>query len=159
MFWKQTNHTVPGKKTNLVKQRAGILSADQSRPGQRVFLDHFICSACGRRIQGHGIKKAKSVVRSCSESYCDGCLFVDASSGLIHVEFQSHLSSLETIQAVDNFERIARDDGIFVQSYYSDNESVFTSKSFREHLKSSGQVSLHSGAESHHQNGTAERNI
>ena len=159
MFGKQTNRTVPGKKWNMVKDRAGILSADQNRPGQRVFVDHFVCSTRGRRIQGHGIKHSKSVVRNCNESYCGGCLFVDASSGLVHVEFQTHLSSMETIQAVDNFECIARDNGIVVQSYYSDNGSAFTSKSFREHLKSSGQVSLHSGAGSHHQNGTAERNI
>ena len=86
-------------------------------------------------------------------------MFVDASSGFQHVEFQSHLSSLETIKAVDNFERIARDNGIIIQQYHSDNGSAFTSKSFREHLKDKGQVAQHSGAGSHHQNGTAERGI
>ena len=66
---------------------------------------------------------------------------------------------METIQAVNSFERTARDSGVIIQSYYSGNGSGFTSKSFREHLKSSGQVALHSGAGSHHQNSTAERNI
>ena len=97
MFGKETNCTAPGKKTNIVKVRAGILSADQSRPGQHIFVNHFVCSTHGRRIQDHGIKKAKSVVRSQIEFYCGGFLFVDASSGLIYIEFQSHLSSLETI--------------------------------------------------------------
>ena len=158
-FGKQTSRPVPGKTSRIIKDRAGILSADQVQPGQRVFVDHFICSTRGRQIRGHGIRDPKSPVRTKMESYSGGCLFVDASTGFIHVEFQSHLSSQETIQAVESFEKHALDNGIVVQAYQSDNGSAFTSSAFRTHLQTKAQVALYSGAGSHHQNGKAERGI
>ena len=72
---------------------------------------------------------------------------------------QSNLSSFETLKAVQNFEKIALDNGIIIKEYQSDNGSAFTSKMFKDHLEQQGQTSIFSGAGSHHQNGTAERNI
>ena len=106
-FGCQTNRSVPGKATRIIKDREGILSADQLHPGQRVFVDHFVSSTHGRRIKGFGVKSPSgnsSIISSSStEPYKGGCLFVDASSGFVHVEFQSHLNSDETIQAIANF--------------------------------------------------------
>ena len=42
-FGKQINKTKPGKRTNVIKDKIGTLSADQLYAGQRVFVDHFIC--------------------------------------------------------------------------------------------------------------------
>ena len=161
-FGRQTNRAVPGKTSHIVKDRSGILSADQLQPGQRVFIDHFVCTTRGRQIRGHGIRdpSGKSPTRGRrTESYCGGCMFVDASTGYVHVEFQSHLSASETIQAVTEFESAARDHGIIIAEYTSDNGSAFTSAAFRSHLQQQGQVSRYSGAGSHHQNGKVERSI
>lgn len=159
-FGRQTSRPLPGKISKVVKDRAGILSADQLKPGQRVFIDHFVCSTRGRRIKGYGIKDSKSPPRgSPTESYSGGCLFVDASSGLIHVEFQSHLNSMETINAVTKFEELSLDHGIVITGYASDNGSAFSSTAFKAHLQQHGQVSQFSGAGSHHQNGKVERSI
>ena len=93
-FGCQTNRSVPGKATRIIKDCEGILSADQLHPGQRVFVDHFVSSTHGRRIKGFGVKSPSgnsSIISSSStEPYKGGCLFVDASSGFVHVEFQSH---------------------------------------------------------------------
>ena len=152
MFGKQTRKRVPGKVVSkVVKDREGILSA---HPGQLVFLDHFICSTRGRKIKGYGIKS-----RSKTNSYCGGCIFVDASTGYIHVECQQSTSSHYTLEGVNNFEKIAYNNGIIIQGYQSDNGSSFTSKEFRDRLDEHGQEALYSGAGSHHQNGTAERAI
>ena len=43
-FGRQTGRPVTGKVTSIVKDRAGILSADQTHPGQLVFIDHFVCT-------------------------------------------------------------------------------------------------------------------
>ena len=160
-FGRQTSRPVPGKVHKTVKDRAGILSADKFAPGQQVFIDHFVCSTRGRRIRGYGIRdpSGKSPARSKKDSYSGGCMFVDASTGFVHVEFQTHLNSNETIQAVTNFEALARDNGIIINGYSSDNGSAFTSKDFKTHLEAQGQTATHSGAGSHHQNGKVERCI
>ena len=155
MFGKQTRKRVPGKVVSrVVKDREGILAADKLHPGQLVFLDHFICSTRGRQIKGYGIKS-----RSKINSYCGGCIFVDASTGYIHVECQQSTSTHFTLEGVNNFEKIAYDNGIIIQEYQSDNGSSFTSKEFRTRLKEHDQDAKYSGAGSHHQNGTAERAI
>ena len=155
MFGKQTRKRVPGKVVSrVVKDREGILSADKTVPGQLVFLDHFICSTRGRMIKGYGIRG-----RSKTNSYCGGCIMVDASSGYIHVECQTSTSSHYTLEALDTFEKMAYDNGIIIQKYQSDNGSSFTSKEFRTRLEDQGQEAMYSGAGSHHQNGTAERAI
>ena len=160
-FGRQTNRPVPGKTSRIIQDRAGILSADQVEPGQRVFVDHFVCSTRGRRIRGHGIRdpSGRSPIRNKTQAYSGGCIFVDASTGFVHVEFQSHLSSQETILAVEEFEKHALDNGIVVSGYSSDNGSAFTSQAFRAHLQTKSQISSYSGAGSHHQNGRAERGI
>ena len=108
-FGRQTSRPVPGKVTSIVKDRAGILSADQTNPGQLVFIDHFVCTTCGRTFKGYGIKSSSSTTRRALEAYRGGCIFVDASTGFVHIEFQCHLNAYETLQVVQNFENVARD--------------------------------------------------
>ena len=98
---------------------------------KNVFVDHFVCSTRGRKQPGSGIKKASSdTVYARANSYCGGCIFIDAATGYIDVQHQSFLSSDETIEAVTCFETRALDYGIIVKEYFSDNGSAFTSKSF-----------------------------
>ena len=105
-FGRQTSRPVPGKVTSIVKDRSGILSADKTHPGQLMFIDHFVCTTRGRTFKGYGIKSSSSTTRRAPESYRGGCIFVDASTRFVHVEFQCHLNAYETLQAVENFERV-----------------------------------------------------
>ena len=40
-FGKQINRSKPGKRTSMIKDKIGILSAEQLNPGQRAFINHF----------------------------------------------------------------------------------------------------------------------
>jgi len=62
LYGKQHSRPVLGKITTAITYRAGILSADQTRPGQRVFVDHFVCSTQGRKFKGYGIKSTSGKV-------------------------------------------------------------------------------------------------
>ena len=69
--------------------------------------------------------------------FSGGCVFVGHASGFIHIEFQCHLNSHETLDAKGHFEDISRDVGVVVQSYHTDNGSAFTSAQYAERLKRS----------------------
>ena len=74
-------------RSNITRDRAGILSSNMDLPGQRVFVDHFICSTRGRQFRGYGIRDPKSsTAKSLLESFSDGSIFVDAASGLIQLK-------------------------------------------------------------------------
>jgi hypothetical protein len=87
-------------------------------PGQQVSIDQFICKRKGRQFSSAG--------RSLnSDIYSGGCLFIDHASYFVHVEFQKHLNTHETLKAKQNFELMARDSGVNPQSYLSDNGDSF----------------------------------
>ncbi|KAI2492249.1 hypothetical protein MHU86_22313 [Fragilaria crotonensis] len=91
--------------------------------------------------------------------FAGGCLFIDHASNFVHVEFQKHLNTHETLKAKQNFELMARDSGVIPQSYLSDNGGSFTSAKFTEHLGTLKQVVKFAGVGAHHHNGHAERAI
>jgi len=87
-----------------------------------------------------------------------GTLFVDHASGRIFNYCQFSTDSNATIASKHDLESIAREDGITIKRYHSDN-GVFASKAFTESCKLSHQKITFSGVGAHHQNGVAERNI
>jgi hypothetical protein len=91
--------------------------------------------------------------------FAGGCLFIDHASNFVHVEFQKHLNTHETLKAKQNFKLMARDSGVIPQSYLSDNGGSFTSAKFTEHLGALKQVVKFAGVGAHHHNGHAERAI
>jgi hypothetical protein len=91
--------------------------------------------------------------------YSGGCLFIDHSSNFVHVTFQKHLNTHETLKEEQNFELMARDSGVIPQSYLSDNGGSFTSAKLHEHLGTLKQVVKFAGSGTHHHNGHAERAI
>jgi hypothetical protein len=91
--------------------------------------------------------------------FAGGCLFIDHASNFVHVEFQKHLNTHETLKAKQNFELMARDSGVISQSYISDNGGSFTSAKFTEHLGTLKQVVKFAVVGAHHHNGHAERAI
>ena len=152
LFGKQTVKSSPGTVTRIVKDRAGILRSGNLLPGQEVSVDHFISSVRGRHFKGYnrGIMEDKFV---------GGCIFVDHASAHIHIEFQSSLSSHETLSAKMSYENLCKDSGVIPQVYMSDNGKAFTSIEFTEHLSSFFQISKLAGVGAHHHNAQAERSI
>jgi hypothetical protein len=132
-------------------ERDGALKQGDLQPGQRVSVDHFICSSKGRLHSSRG-------KTSSDQMYKGGCIFVDHCSSFIHVEHQVTLTSHETLAAKHTYERILSDMGVIAQSYQSDN-GVFSSKDYLAELTTFKQTSRFAGVGAHHQNGVAERAI
>jgi GAG-pre-integrase domain len=126
MYGKQKRSRTPGSVSQKDKSD-GNLKKDDLFPGQRVSGDHFICSTEGRLYDSRG-KTSKE------KMYCGGCLFVDHATNLIHVEHQVSLTSKETLIAKHKFEAMARDSGVVIQSYSSDNGKQFTSATYTAQL-------------------------
>ncbi len=111
---KQKRRPTPGKKSRIVRDREGVLKTDHLAPGQRVSVDHFVCSTKGRLFGSRGKTNHNTM-------FCGGCIFVDHSSGHVHVELQAHLTTHETLKAKENYELLCRDIGLIVQSFYQHN--------------------------------------
>ena len=151
-FGKQKRRATPGKKSSIVRDREGVLRQDHLAPGQRVSVDHFVCSTKGRLFGSRGKTNQDTM-------FCGGCIFVDHASSHVHVEFQAHLTTHETLKGKEHYELMSRDLGIIVQSFLTDNGSAFTSKEFTSQLAKFEQVIRFAGTGAHHHNAIAERNI
>ena len=88
--------------------------------------------------------------------YTGGAIYVDMATNLVHVEFQHHLNTHETLAATVEFEQMCLDAGVIPQEYLSDNGSAFTSKKYMAHLRQFSQISRFAGMGAHHHNGVAE---
>ena len=99
----------------MVKDKQGVLRAGNLISGQEISVDHFVCSTKGRLFSGFN-KSSND-----GKLYCGGCIFVDHSSSFVHVEFQTSLSSHETLRGKEVFESECRDFGIVVAKYVSGN--------------------------------------
>jgi Zinc knuckle/GAG-pre-integrase domain len=151
-FGKQRCRRTPGKASSVVREVAGAFRRDDLFPGQRISVDHFICSTRGRLLNTRGKESEK-------EKYTGGCIFVDHASGFVHVELQVFLTAAETLKAKQKFEQLCRDYGVIPQSYQADNGTAFTSAAFTQHLADRNQTIRFAGTGAHHHNGIAERAI
>ncbi|CAJ1930221.1 unnamed protein product [Cylindrotheca closterium] len=151
-FGKQRRRPAPGKTSRVVRDREGALKKDNLFPGQKVSVDHFVCSTKGRLL--HTFGKEDDSLR-----FSGGCIFVDHASGFVHVHHQVHLNTHETLQGKEAFENKCREFGVIVSEYQSDNGGAFTSTAYTEHLRQFEQVSLFAGVGAHHHNGIAKRSI
>ena len=153
IYGKQVRRTAPGHIFTMDHERIDTLKRDDLLPGQTVSVDHFITRTPGRLIAGNGKQKDSG------DMYSGGCIFVDHSSGFIHVELQCHLNSHETLNAKIAFESFCLSHGVVPTKYLTDNGSAFTGAEFQEHLKEFLQHSIRSAPGAHHHNGVAERSI
>ena len=151
-YGKQRRQTAPGMRHEAVRDKQGALKKDDLFPGQKVSVDHFVCSTRGRLQHTFGKEDPK-------QQYTGGAIFVDHASGYIFVAEQVHLNTHETIESKTKFEAHCRDFGVILQSYLSDNGSSFTSADYRVHLENFAQVTQLAGVGAHHHNGVAERSI
>eukprot|EP00956_Cyclotella_meneghiniana_P008409 scaffold11297_cov41-Cyclotella_meneghiniana.AAC.1 len=127
------------------------LKQDHLKPGDCVSCDHYISPIPGRAIavSGHS---------SSAHGYNCGTIYVDHATGFVFVRHQTSTSAQETIRSKMLLEREARDVGVSIKKYHSDN-GVFSSKEFRSHCDELNQKLSFSGVGAKFQNGVAERGI
>jgi hypothetical protein len=133
----------------VARDQAGALKQNDLFARQKIAVDHFVCSTRGHLFTSKG-------KTSENEIYCGRCSFVDHATGHLHVEFQKHLNTHETLETKESFELMCHDHGVIPQAYHSDNGSLFTSSGFTTRLREFAQVMSLAGAGAHHHNGTAE---
>ena len=151
-FGKQRRRPEPGKTMTVVRECDGALKNRRLLPGQTVSVDHFVCSTKERLFTSRGHSKD-------TDMYTGGAIYVDMATDLVHVEFQRHLNTHETLAATAEFERMCLDAGVIPQEYLSDTGSAFTSKEYMAHLHQFSQINRFAGVGAHHHNGVAERAI
>ena len=151
-FGKQTIRPAPGITNSIVKDRQGVISAEQLFPGQQVSVDHFVCSTLGCTFEskGHGPVQSR---------YKGGCIFVDSASNNVFIYLQRLLTTHETLEAKKAFEDYCASEGVIPQTYLSDNGAAFTSQQYTEELSKFSQISKFAGVGAHHHNAKAERAI
>jgi hypothetical protein len=94
-----------------------LLKKDHLQPGDCISADHYISKIHGRVPTG--FEKERN-------GYSCGCLFVDHASGKIFNFAQYSTTANETIDSALHLEALARDEGLAVKHYHSDN-GVFSS--------------------------------
>ena len=151
-FGKMKRRPTESTISTPVLSSEGALKKNNLLPGQHVSVDHFICHTRGRLYNSKGKTKKESM-------FAGGCLFVDYASGLVHVEHQVAMTTHETLKSKTDFEAAARDSGVIIQAYTSDNGSAFSSTDFNKELSTFKQIIRFAGIGAHHHNGVAERNI
>ena len=128
----------------------GALKIEDLQPGIKVSVDHFESSLQGCTFDSYG--------KASSDTYKGGCIFVDHCTGYLHVEHQLGFSAVETIWAKQNYEKIALDHGVVVESYLTDS-GAFKANAFVHHILNHEQRIQYCGANAHHKNGIAEQSI
>jgi hypothetical protein len=147
-FGKQARTPTPGKRVQF--DDSGALSKDQTKPGQRIFVDQYESRVPGRTYASRG--------GSSSLKFVGGTLFYDAASGFISVHHQHSFTAAETVQSKMRFEQEALQAGVAVDCYHTDN-GVFKAREFLQELSEKGQGIRYSGVSAHFQNGAAENGI
>jgi hypothetical protein len=123
-YGKQHRRTILGTTpSSVVKDRAHALKSDNLLPGQRITVDHFICSTRPRLLTSAGKTKLDNM-------YTGRCIFVDHASGYILVEYQVSLNSHETLKAKESIVRMCQYTGVTPQEYLTDNSKRSRPPSF-----------------------------
>lgn len=148
-FAKQHRRTPESQRVHNVPEHEMAIRRENLTPGDRVSVDQYVCKVPGRLKHGYG--KGRNAVK-----YSGGTIFVDHASGYISVHHQISLSAGETVQKKHEFERYAKENGVLIRQYHTDNHP-FTSESFLADLEIQNQSISYSGVGAHHQNGVAER--
>ena len=128
----------------------GALKVNHLKPGVQVSVDHFESRVLGRTFDSFG--------KATSDTFKVGCIFVDHSSGYMHVEHQIGFSAVETVRAKDGFETLALSHGVAIESYLTDS-GAFKASAFVQHINNHAQRIRYCGANAHHKNGVAERAV
>ena len=93
-----------------------------------------------------------------TKRYKAATVFIDHYSCLLYIHLQSTLSSEDTLQAKEAFERYCESNGVKVIHYHADN-GRFVDNLFLEDIKLQNQRITYCGVNAHIQNGVAEKRI
>lgn len=124
--------------------------SDNLQPGDVVSVDHLMSPTHGLIAQMTGILTKKR--------YTCATVFVDNATRLGYVYLQQSTDIKETMKAKQAFELHARDMGISIKGYHSDNGTFRANKWMRDCITKQ-QAMTFAGVNAHHQNGMAERRI
>ena len=125
-YGKQHQRPAPAKvATAIKKDRVGVLKAENLAPGQQVSIDYFICGTKGRLFLSAGKSLNTDML------FAGDCLFIDHATNFVHVKFQKHRNTADTLKAKEKFGALSNDHGVIAQSYLSDNARCFTFKQFK----------------------------
>ena len=125
-YAKQTRRKTGATQTKRVPSREGALKQDILDPGDGTAVDQFEVIKKGRTFTSYGRE-------SDSNKFVGGTLFIDMATGRIKVYCQQSLNAIETVKSKLKYEKEAREHGIIVKSYHTDN-GVFTAERFQESL-------------------------
>ena len=128
-----------------------LLSKDNTIPGEKISMDHFIVSTPGRLFSSRGRESA-------DRAYKGGVIFVDHATGFVFVVPVVNFTAGEAIRAKREFEAELDSMGVTVVNYHTDN-GVFKAAEFQDELAKLDQNMTFSGVGAHHQNAVAERAI
>ena len=142
-----------GKMTKVpwrTKSKANSHVYEATAPGQCVSVDQLQSTQAGffAQLKGHLTTKR----------YTAATIFVDHFSRLRYIHLMTAMTSEETIQAKQAFERFAADHGVAIKHYHTDN-GRFADNAFKQHCEQNRQTISYCGVNAHFQNGVAERAI
>ena len=100
----------------------GALKEGQLKPGDKAFTDQLESRVRGWLLHTAGREQE-------SDRFCGSSMFVDAASGYVHIEHQVTVNATNSINAKSAFERMARDVGVDITKYHTDN-GIYTSKAY-----------------------------
>jgi hypothetical protein len=147
-FGKQVRRPDGTTITTKHPDHIGALKEGQLNPGDTVFTDQLESRVRGRLLHTAGREQE-------SDRFCGSSVFVDAASGYVHIEHQVTLNANDSINAKSAFERMAREVGVDISKYHTDN-GIYTSKAYVADLVRKNQSIQHSGVGAKWQNGAAE---
>ena len=123
---------------------------EATHAGQCVSVDQLQSTEAGFLAQLKG--------KLTKRRYTAATVFIDHYSRLRYVHLMNRMTSEETIQAKEAFERFANDYGVKIQHYHADN-GRFADNAFKQHCEANKQTLTFCGVNAHFQNGIAERAI
>ena len=147
-FGKQVRRPDGSPITTKHPDHIGALKEGQLKPGDTVFTDQLESRVRGCLLHTAGREQE-------SNRFCGSSVFVDAASGYVHIEHQVTLNAADSINAKSAFERMARDVGVDIAKYHTDNR-IYTSKAYVADLVRNNQSIQHSGVGAKWQNGAVE---
>jgi hypothetical protein len=119
-----------------------------TKPVTFVLVDQMESSTPGLIAQLKGIPT--------KERYMLATIFVDHATDFTFTFFQRYSSSIETLRAKIEFERMSRSHGVTITHYHADN-GRFIDSSWWPDARDKGQTMTLCGVNAHHRNGKVER--
>jgi hypothetical protein len=140
---------LPINSLSCKSAKTNILKVNHLQPGDCISADYYFSPVHGCIPTSFGKEKI---------GYTCESLFVDHTSGKIFNFPQYSNNAKETIDSALRLEAIAREEGINIKHYHSDN-GIFLTNEFKTHCDARHIKYLFSGVGAKHQHGIAEQNI